>query len=914
MELIFLLPYRPQEDETILIVGSLPALGMGESTHALPMDYDPERGLWHGRVHLEHGDYTAFTYAYTIKHANGGSPDEEGGGRRPFDPANFSSFHTVILWDYWKPPRDDQSVFNTAPFRENLFKRYEDASRDHAPSHEENSLNVRIRIAAPCVPPDSCLYLGGADSLLGAWDLQKALPMHPGPYPFWEADFSLPSSTTAFPYKYAMGSAHREEITWEPGDNRLFPAAPSGLPTARSALNITDWPLRNPRGPWKGAGIAIPVFSLRSENGLGVGEFTDIKSLADWAKAMGCHLIQILPVNDTSVYGTWYDSYPYSIISTHALHPLYLHLDDLVAPDSDLAKEITQAARKLNASPVLDYEAVMAVKTAFLKRLFRNDAFRFLDTTDFRAFFRDHAHWLKPYAAFCHLRDRFGTSDYRRWEENSAGTPEAITRLTSPQADHYPAVAFHYYIQFHLHHQLTDASTYAREQGVCLKGDIPIGVAKESVETWQHPELFHLDRSAGAPPDFFSSEGQNWGFPTYRWPAMADRHYDWWQKRLHHLSRYFDAVRLDHVIGFLRIWTIPDDAVTALRGRFDPALPFTRRELNEMGIEDIDGFCIPHIEGEILEQLFGKAADEVIETYLDPEITGCYRLKPHFTTQRQIAAHAERLPGSEEERARRKWLLHGLFALVDDVLLLPDHQEGKEVFHPRIFPERTFRFRTLSIETQEALRRLHQDYYFVRHEAFWPADARGKLSALASASPMMLCGEDLGLVPQCLPDILEALHILALRIQRMPVGSGNIFGDPATYPYLSVATPGSHDMPTIREWWETEDRAMIQVFYQECMGQRGIAPKICEPWICREIIRLHLRSASLWTIIPVQDLLGMDAVLRRPDATDERINDPATPHHNWNFRLHRTLEGLLTQRAFTADIRRMIEEAGRLST
>lgn len=909
MEITFFLPYRPQAEETILIVGSHPDLGMGNATHGLAMDYDRERGLWQATIHVGYGDGKALTYAYAIRQRNGEDLIEEGGDRRFFTPANFSGFQNVVLWDYWKPPKEDQAIFNTAPFRNIYFKQREVLRQNVAPSRESNSLNVHIRVAAPCVPSGSCLYMGGAGHLFGDWDLQKTVPMVPGPYPFWEADIPQDSVVSSLPYKYALGHADRKEIAWEPGDNRFFPILTSGHYTGQNAVNLTDWPFRNPQGPWKGTGIAIPVFSLRSEKSLGVGEFTDIKPLVDWAKAIGCRLIQILPVNDTSVYGTWYDSYPYSIISAHALHPIYLNLDAMAAPESTLARGIAEEARRLNASATLDYEAIMSVKMTFLKRLFREDASKVLDTTVFQAFLRDQAHWLKPYAAFCHLRDQFGTSDYRRWDGYSCGTLETIAHLTSPEADHYPAIAFHYYIQFHLHQQLADASAYAREQGICLKGDIPIGVAKEGVETWQHPELFHMDQSTGAPPDFFSSEGQNWGFPTYNWPAMTNRHYDWWQKRLCHLSRYFDAVRLDHVIGFFRIWTIPDDAVTALRGRFDPARPFTRRELEALGIEDIDGLCIPHFGDGVLNQLFGKAADAVIETYLDPVASGGYRLKPNFATQRQIAAHIERSVDKEKRK-----LQQGLFALVDDVLLLPDHQLRDDRFHPRIFPERTFRFQTLPIETKQALQRLHEDYFFIRHEDFWPAGAKTKLSALASASSMMLCGEDLGLVPQCLPDLLESLYILALRIQRMPVGLGKIFGNPAGYPYLSVATPGSHDMLTIREWWETEDRAMIQVFYQDCLGQKGIAPKICEPWICREIIRLHLMSTSMWAIIPVQDLLGMDETLRRPDAASERINDPATPHHNWNYRLHMTLEDLLAKKSFTDGIRRMIEEAGRIST
>ncbi len=879
-------------------------MGAGIASRGLSLTYRPAEMTWSGVISLTPEQDGPFRYKYVMADKNGEALYEEGVQNRICRPRELPGCETILLHDYWSPPNDRSGIFETAPFREVIFKPRKREPHENAYQASREGIFMGLHVAAPCVPPGHALFLMGEPPFLGAWDSRKAVRMRPATYPFWKADLYVDSASIPFTYKYATGN-DPENLTWEQGDNRSFSINPG---EHVHAVIVTDWPFRYPGGSWKGAGIAVPVFSLRTDNGMGVGEFPDLKPMADWARLMGLQLIQILPVNDTSAYGTWYDSYPYSVISVFALHPIYLNLSGLVAPDSALGREIATQAKRLNKSATLDYEDVMATKTDLLKRIFQEDALRFLDTQPYRNFFREHAQWLQPYATFCRLRDRHGTSDHRQWGADSGGTPEAIARLTDPEAPHYPDVAFHYFIQFHLHRQLAEAAAYAREQGIILKGDIPIGVAKGSVETWLHPAWFHMDQSAGAPPDDFTEEGQNWGFPTYNWDAMAADGYSWWRRRLRHQSSFFDAVRLDHVIGFFRIWTIPDDSVTALRGRFYPAAPLTVEELEQQGIDDLDRLCEPYITDLILEQLFGSGAAELIRIFLVEKAPGIYRFKAPFSNQRDLSAHMDAGHGHWEDPAFQEQR-HKLMRLHDEVLLIPENAGDRTRFHPRILMEKTFSFQALNEETRNVLRRLYQDYFFDRQEDLWQAAGFMKLTALTTATNMMICGEDLGMVPRCVPDVLEKLHILSLRIERMPVRLGDIFGDPAGYPYLSVASSGTHDMSTLRGWWEETDRAVVQFFYQNILGRGGIAPKTCDPGLCREIIERHLQSSSLWTIIPVQDLLGTDTLLRQADPGSERINDPATPHHNWNFRLHRTLEDLLGQKAFNARVQEIIHAA-----
>ena len=148
----------------------------------------------------------------------------------------------------------------------------------------------------------------------------------------------------------------------------------------------------------------------------------------------------------------------------------------------------------------------------------------------------------------------------------------------------YPHISIYYFIQFHLHLQLLEATNYARANGVVLKGDIPIGISRNSVEAWTEPHYFNLNGQAGAPPDDFSVNGQNWGFPTYNWEVMEQDDYSWWMKRFRKMSEYFDAYRIDHILGFFRIWEIPMHAVHGLLGQFVPSLPMSREEIESYGL------------------------------------------------------------------------------------------------------------------------------------------------------------------------------------------------------------------------------------------------------------------------------------------------------------------------------------------
>ena len=390
---------------------------------------------------------------------------------------------------------------------------------------------------------------------------------------------------------------------------------------------------------------------------------------------------------------------------------------------------------------------------------------------------------------------------------------------------------YHCFVQYHLDKQLKEVCAYAHAKGVVFKGDLPIGISRTSVDAWCHPDLFNMDSQCGAPPDAFAVDGQNWGFPTYNWDKMAEDDYAWWKSRLGKMAEYFDAFRIDHILGFFRIWEIPVPEKSGLMGHFSPALPYTADEIRAKGLP---------FEGIFLE---------------DP------------------------------------------------------HRKG--YWHPRISAQFTEAYAKLNDWQKQVYNDLYNDFFYRRHNDFWKRQAMRKLPELLGATGMLACGEDLGMIPACVPEVMDAQKILSLEIQRMPKDPSQTFAIPSQYPYMSVCTTSTHDMSPLRAWWEEEDRTLIQRYYNEVLGREGEAPKECAPEICEQIIAQHLASPAMFTILPLQDWLGMSAELRYKDPSEERINVPAICPYYWRYRMHLTLEDLLSHTDFTAKVKAMVEASGR---
>lgn len=906
----FQINYETHLGQVLMIVGSIPGLGEGQMQNAQPMELqNVHTGLWFYQIELTSD--ADFNYRYFVKDDNFKTNLEEWGPDRVFRPENRLK-QSIVLYDRWRAMSDPDFALHSSAFVNAILKPGEVFKAPKVKAGKiADSVILRFKPDVVRIKPGHQVAVCGSARSLGLWVDKKSVALGNPDHPQWCGEVIVNIGEFPVHYKYLVQNEKGKTEFWEKSNDRIIDLPAGGIP---DVIEIGDEKFVFPQYPWKGVGVAIPVFSLRREQGFGVGEFTDLKLLVDWATEVGIKLIQILPVNDTVAKHTWQDSYPYAAISVYAMHPIYINLLEIGKLDSEINQQIIEAQGKyLNSLPKIDYEAVMALKSRFFKLFYDQSKHDFLNDPLFLSFFEANEHWLRPYAAFSYLRDLFNTPDFSRWGEYSKPTAALLSLLTDKNSHHYDDIAVHYFIQYHAYHQLLEAAEYARSKGVVLKGDIPIGIFRNSVDAWLSPQLYHMDRQAGAPPDDFSAKGQNWRFPTYNWDEMAKDNYEWWQQRLRQLSGYFDAFRIDHILGFFRIWEIPASQVEGLMGYFNPSIPYYRDELQNRGLWfDDQRMLKPYIREHFLYERFGDLTGFVKSNYLDEYAPGCYNLRPDYDTQRKIEEKLTAEPdASPELRNRLERIVQGLYSLISEVLFLEAPGTDGNAFYPRNALHFTRSYQELDGHAKHVMSQIYLDYFYQRNEEFWKAKAMAKLPVVKKATNMLLCGEDLGMVPACVPSVMNDLGILSLEVQRMPKDPKTAFGHPSTYPYLSVATPSSHDTSTVRGWWE-EDPGRSQKFYNEILGNFGPSPFFCETSIVRQIINQHLFSPSMWAIFPIQDLLGMDESLRLPDAGAERINNPGNPNHYWRYRLHLNLEDLITQTGFNQLIKDQIKASGRL--
>lgn len=896
MKIHFYIRFSTRYGQQLSVTGNAEALGNETIERAIPLTYLNNQ-FWHGVVELPLAKGSALRYKYILHDTNGHSIMEWGEDRML--EIHNNNMDEVQVIDTWNHAGEYENAFYTDPFQQVLLK------QNKSGSHTKWSKQFThiFKVKAPLLAKHEVICLIGSSLSTGEWTTENPilLARENG---WWTAKPEL--SKDEFPLHYKYGIYNTKEKTfvrYEEGENRsLF-----GDAHQYALTQVHDGFVQIPNDTWKAAGVSIPVFSLRSSNSFGAGEFTDLKLLSDWAGKCGLRLIQILPVNDTIATHSFIDTYPYAAISAFALHPLYLNLYEMAGKKhAAILKPLNKKQQELNALPDMNYDEVMKFKLGAIKELYLLKKEEWLSDKDYQQFFTDNEHWLVPYAAFSYLRDKHNTVDFSKWSTHHIYNKEAIRQLVAPDTTHYDEIAIHYFTQYHLHLQLKDAAEYAHKQGIILKGDIPIGVYRYGCDAWMEPELYHMDQQAGAPPDDFAVKGQNWGFPTYNWTRMAEDGFEWWHRRFLQMGNYFDAFRIDHILGFFRIWSIPVHAVEGIMGTFSPAIPITIEELNRRGIAyDHNRYCKPYITDTVLWEMFGPNHDK-IRPFLQTSADGRFELLPEFGTQRQVEHYFSKLDNNTENAN----ICQGLYDLLSNVIFFERTDANGSGLHCRIAVEQTHSFRHLDGHTQQQLKELYVDYFYHRQDERWMEEAMKKLPALKRSTNMLICGEDLGMVPHCVPDAMKQLGILSLEIQRMPKDAAHEFLKLASAPYLSVVTPSTHDMSTIRGWWE-EDAARTQHFFQQELEQWGDAPYFCEPWINKAIVMQHLQSPAMWAIFQLQDLLGMDATLRRDNPEAERINIPAITGHYWKYRMHLTLEDLIREKQFNEALKQAVEASGR---
>ena len=728
------------------------------------------------------------------------------------------------VYDHWLDIPEDSFLYSSA-FTECVAAREKKSSKE---THFDKT--VRLKVRAPQLRNFERLAILGDCQALGSWEAIRALDMTEHQSNEWVISLDGDALPKVFEFKF-VGLDDAIDVTplWETGANRTIE-----LPILQPGdVIVYELPQAYfPIYPWKGAGTVIPIFSLRSEGSFGVGDFGDLKMMVDWCAKTKQRVLQVLPINDTNMTYTWQDSYPYNSISIYALHPQYTDFRQLPALKDEALKAKFEALRQeLNALPQIDYERMNNAKLEYLRALYAQEGKNIMKSEAFKKFFEQNEAWLVPYAAFCHYRDLYGTATFSEWPDHHELPEKEREAMTKPTTKLYKEVAFWYFVQFNLDQQMRAAHAYARKNRVILKGDIPIGISRDGVEAWVEPKYFNLNGQAGAPPDDFSADGQNWGFPTYNWDEMLADGCSWWVRRFRKMAEYFDAYRIDHVLGFFRIWEIPVPEKSGLMGQFSPALGMSK--------EEIESYGCPFNEG----------------------------------------------------------------------LFLVDHKRNDR-WHPRIAVQYQEAYAQLNDGEKYCFNRLYNDYFYRRNNQFWYQEAMKKLPKLTQATRMLVCAEDLGMVPECVPWVMNELKILSLEIQSMPKDPTTRFGHLSRNPYRSVDTISTHDMATLRQWWD-EDEERTQSYFNEMLYRGGPAPHPLPDWLAKDIVSRHLTSPSMLCLLSFQDWISINGALRLPDENAERINIPANPRHYWRYRMHLNIEQLLAADELNEEISTLIIQSGR---
>ena len=846
---------------------------------------------WHCEITAENG-MSQMEYYYSVENGDSEVRHEWTTVSHRLE-LNAKRAMTYFVNDRWNDIPYDSYLYSSA-FTDCVNRRH----REPAKGSDYNQ-TLRLIVRAPQLRSGSRLALVGEDNALGRWNPDDAISMVEHNYNEWVADINvkeMKKEETEFKF---IAFNEKGGVDWETGMNRQLhaPTINDGEVVVteldQAFFELCDEKL---------AGTLIPVFSLRSKGSFGVGDFGDLKMMIDWVAETNQRVLQVLPINDTTSTHTWTDSYPYSAISIFALHPQFADFRQLPEiKDKKKAREMEALRKELNELKQIDYERVNNTKTDYLRIIFKQEGEAVMKGEDFKMFVKENEHWLVPYAQYCHLRDSFGNVDFSSWKGHEQWHEADRKKLTDPKSKEYADVAFYYYVQFVLDRQMRAAHEYAMARGVILKGDIPIGVDRNGCDVWHEPQYFNLNSQAGAPPDAFSINGQNWGFPTYNWQRMIDDGCEWWIRRFQNMAKYFDAYRIDHVLGFFRIWAIPTTCVHGLLGQFAPSLGMTREEIEGYGLHfQEELFTTPFIARWVVDRVFGIHADEVVEKYLDHKHDDIFALKPEYDTERKIEAVIKGKDSMDDV-----WVRDGLYALVSDVLFVRDDNDPNK-FHPRITAQLNFMYEALYDSDKEKFNRLYNDYYYRRNNNFWYNEAMKKLPVLVQATRMLVCAEDLGMVPDCVAWVMDQLRILSLELQQMPKDPKVKFGILSRNPYRSVCTLSTHDMPTLRQWWD-EDYERTQVYYSSMLYRGGAAPHPLPGWLARDIIANQLTCPSMLCILSLQDWFALDEKLRLPDADAERINIPANPRHYWRYRMHINIEDLIADKEYNDAIKELVK-------
>ena len=652
-------------------------------------------------------------------------------------------------------------------------------------------------------------------------------------------------------------------------------------------------------------GTAVPLGALRTEKAASIGEYTDLKKLADFAKKSGLGLIQLLPVNDS---GT--QSSPYSALSAFALHPIYLSLESIEGFDG-LYKSNAEFKKNYDAfisyhkdAERFSYDDVNNSKDYFLRQIYAETetAKKVKASKDLEDFIKKND-WVIPYAVYKNLKYSYMQASWKSWKKTDTGlSEEEIKKRWNSD----PAHLYYAWLQAECEKQFSESVEYCRKNKILIKGDLPILMNEDSCDAWSHPEIFNQSLRAGSPADGENPDGQNWGFPIYNWKNLKADNYTWWKNRLINASKFYDAYRLDHILGFFRIWAIPENDCNALNGHTEPFAGFKADDLYELGFDDerIRWLSVPHVPTHVIEDITWnhEKSHEILKlfaTKLPNEelwlLDGAGKKAFGSKNIEEADLSGMELCTEEAEIKIKEYLVKAW----SDRTLIP---MGKNKYVPSWIYGQSTSWGTLNDLEKEKLTELFKKVS-VKENKTWEKNATEILTALTEATEMIPCGEDLGVGFECVPRVMKKLGILGLRVVRW-CRKWDEEGQPYVpfedYEPLSVCTTSVHDSSTMREWFNNSqftinNSQLMEIKNEETESELSKTNNLFDSQLSIvNLLSACKASKSTWFIPPLQDLLYINKKYWKENAEDERINVPGSVNpFNWTYRIPARLEDLL---------------------
>lgn len=983
----FRVNYQTSYGQELYVCGDPVELGKWNPKKAVLLEY-VGNGYWEGSIRLPLNDKPQVLYYKYIVFTSARNYFWEGEENHRFE---LSAAQQPTIFEindvyHWNDPIND--IYSTSPFTNVLNRRSHSTPPSEIAQTADNTPPNKVKITfivnSPHVKPNQNLVIVGSSPEIGYWHPENGVKMSDLTFPEWKATIIFDKSSLPIEYKYCITEKSPSlpgafsNALWESRPNRVcqINSSNNSRDSIKYSIFIDDW-ITNPNSKqFKGFGITAPLFALRTEESLGIGQYTDIQKLVEYCNKVGASMINMLPINDTTTDGSWNDSNPYRHISAFALHPIYIDLQQVaeIHPECQpTLADLNQAKSDLNSCPKVDYPNVFNYKMKKLHEIFELIKNTLDANDDYNSFINKNAQWLKPYALFSVLRDKYHGIDYNQWDEtHKNGKGPLSDQEFSELLERYSTdTVFYYWVQFICEEQFKAAKNYARKRRVVLKCDVSIGVPSLSADCWLYPSLFNLDMTTFPLTSCDSHSSLEYVYqmfndtkdiendftcPSYNWPQNATTDFSWWRLRLRRLADLFDAIELEHIFEFFRTWDVPrESCVRSILGHYEPSLSYSKGDLKNRGFFDIDKLIKPNINWSSITNRFGPQVGEEVANTFFVQAQNCIRsqqkfvFKPEYDTEVKISdflnqPNTQRLFNINSEIEKIEFQ-NKLFELLSNVILVEDKTKP-EHYNVRCqmliesvkrrphgssgqFDYDIIESNAWTEQEKNNLKSLSYDFYDGRQKELWLELSNQRFRMLKETTKMLICAEEVGQTDDVLSKNIQDRGFISLHVQRVPdtsypttcnagtINSLSLFGTKLfdkirQFPYFSIATPSTVNMHSIRGWWAQEDREIIKRFWREEIWRIDEPPTECEAWIQEIILKQHLWAESIWTVFLLQDLVGIDERFRSQNPEDERINDPNDKNHHWDYRFPFSIEELISASDLSYKIRGFVEASGRI--